>query len=76
MTCLAWMHHNEIKLAMVKIIHHTGTGMGLLLGSLRNKLGPFKSFVMNNKAFCHLFCNPQKSFHTFPTRIIEAVNHE
>ena len=30
---------------------------------------------MNNKAFCNLLCNPQKSFHTSPTRIIEAVNH-
>ena len=38
-------------------------------------LGVFKSFVMNNKAFRNLFCNPQKSFHTSPTRIIEAVNH-
>ena len=37
-------------------------------------LGPLKSFVMNNKAFRNLFCNPQKSFHTSPTRIIEAVN--
>ena len=35
----------------------------------------FKSFVMNNKAFRKLFCNPQKSFHTSPTRKIEAVNH-
>ena len=38
-------------------------------------LGPFKSSVMNNKAFRNLFCNPQKSFHTSPTREIEAVNH-
>ena len=38
-------------------------------------LVPFKSFVMNNKAFRTLFCNPQKSFHTSPTQIIEAVNH-
>ena len=38
-------------------------------------LGPFKSFVTNNKGFRNLFCNPQKSFHTSPTRIIEAVNH-
>ena len=30
---------------------------------------------MNNKAVRNLFCNPQKSFHTSPTRIIEAVNH-
>ena len=30
---------------------------------------------MNNKAFRSLFCNPQKSFHTSPTRKIEAVNH-
>ena len=37
-------------------------------------MGPFKSFVMNNKAF-RKFCNPQKSFHTSRTRIIEAVNH-
>ena len=37
-------------------------------------MGPFKSFVMNNKAF-RKFSNPQKSFHTSPTRIIEAVNH-
>ena len=29
----------------------------------------------NNKAFRNSFCNPQKSFHTSPTRIIEAVNH-
>ena len=27
-------------------------------------LGPFKSFVMNNKTFSTSFCNPQKSFHT------------
>ena len=26
----------------------------------------FKSFVMNNKAFGNIFCNSQKSFHTFP----------
>ena len=38
-------------------------------------MGPFKSFIIDNKAFCNLFCNPQKSFHTSPTRIIEAVNH-
>ena len=38
-------------------------------------MGLFKSFVMNNKAFRNLFCNPQKSFHTSPTRIIQAVNH-
>ena len=38
-------------------------------------VGPFKSFVINNKAFRNLYCNPQKSFHTSPTRIIEAVNH-
>ena len=31
--------------------------------------------VMNNQAFCNLFCNSQKSFHTSPTRIIGAVNH-
>ena len=30
---------------------------------------------MNNKAFRSLICNPQKGFHTSPTRIIEAVNH-
>ena len=29
-------------------------------------VGPFKYFVMNNKAFHNLFCNPQKSFHTSP----------
>ena len=29
----------------------------------------------NNKAFCNLFCNSQRNFHTSPTRIIEAVNH-
>ena len=29
-----------------------------------NTVGLFKSFVMNNKAFYNLFCNPQKSFHT------------
>ena len=28
-------------------------------------MGPFKSFVMNNKAFRNSFCNPQKSFHTY-----------
>ena len=38
-------------------------------------MGPFKSFVMNNKAFRNLFCNPQKSFHTSPIWVIEAVNH-
>ena len=38
-------------------------------------MGPFKSFVMNNKAFCNLLCNPKMSFHTSPTRIKEAVNH-
>ena len=38
-------------------------------------LGLFKSFVMNNKAFRNLFCNPQKSFRASLTRIIEAVNH-
>ena len=39
-------------------------------------MGPFKSFVMNNKAFRNLVCNPQKSFfHSSPTLIIEAVNH-
>ena len=37
-------------------------------------LGPFIYFVMNNIAFRNLFCNPQKSFHASPTRIIEAVN--
>ena len=40
-----------------------------------DSMGLFKSFVMNNKAFRNFFCNPQKSFHTSPTRIIEAVNH-
>ena len=37
-------------------------------------MGLFKCFVMNDKVFRNLFCNPQKSFHTSPTRIIEAVN--
>ena len=38
-------------------------------------MGLFKSFVMNNKGFRKLFCNLQKSFHSSPTLIIEAVNH-
>ena len=38
-------------------------------------MGPLKSFIMNNNAFRNLFCNPQKSFHTSPTWIIEAINH-
>ena len=43
---------------------------------IQNKtVGPFKSFVMNNKAFRNSFCNPQKSFHTSPTRIMDVVNH-
>ena len=46
-----------------------------LLKAIPYTMGPFKSFVLNNKAFRNLFCNPQKSFHTSPTRIKEAVNH-
>ena len=30
---------------------------------------------MNSNVFRNLFCNPQKSFYTSLTRIIEAVNH-
>ena len=30
-------------------------------------VGLLESFVMNNKAFRNLFCNPQKSFHTSTT---------
>ena len=43
--------------------------------TLTDPVGQFKSFVMNNKAFLNIFCNPQKSFHNSPTRIKEAVNH-
>ena len=43
--------------------------------SWSDTLGPFKHFVMNKKVFRNSFCNPQKSFHTSLTRIIEVVNH-
>ena len=49
-----------------------------LLTNYINILVEFKSFVMNNKGFGNLFCNSQKSYHTFrdlPTRIIEAIDH-
>ena len=54
-------------------VKHAGGKTSELL--CKYTVGPFKSFVMNNKAFRNLFCNPQKSFHTSTTRIIEAVNH-
>ena len=38
-------------------------------------LGQLKFIAMNNKAFRNLFCNSQKTLHTSPTRIIEAVKH-
>ena len=37
-----------------------------MLGNCSGTLGQFKSFVMNNKAFGNIFCNPEKSFHTSP----------
>ena len=56
-------------------MYFTTVGGNLVVGLVSTTLGPFKSFVMNNKAFRNLFCNPQNSFHTSPTRIIEAVDH-
>ena len=52
-----------------------GNDLRYLLLLASHLMGPFKYFLMNNKAFRNLFCNPQKSFHTSPTRITEAVNH-